>query len=77
MMTNELREKIEKDLYKGMSLAASVYQTTMLSVVEKYMDETDDDGYTFMKEITMLTSDMFEKAIDNEYDKLFESKEES
>ena len=77
MMTNELREKIEKDLYKGMSLAASVYWTTMLSVVEKYMDETDDNGYTFMKEITMLTSDMFEKAIDNECDKLFESKEES
>lgn len=77
MMTNELKAKVEKDLYEGMSLAASVYWTTMLSVVEKYMDETDDDGYTFMKDITMLTSDMFEKAINNECDKLFETKEES
>ena len=68
MMTNELREKIEKDLYEGMSLAA---------VVEKYIDETDDDGYTFMNEITTMTAVMFAKTLNNEYDKMIKSKEES
>lgn len=77
MMTNELREKIEKDLYEGMSLAASVHWSTILDTVEKYIDETDDDGDTFMNEITMLTSVMFAKALNSEYDKMIKTKEES
>ena len=77
MMTNELREKIEKDLYEGMSLAASVYWSTIFDVGEKYIDETDDDDDTFMNEITMLTSVTFAKALNSEYDKMIKSKEES
>ena len=77
MMTNELREKIEKDLYEGMTLTASMYWKTIFDVVEKYIDETDDDGDAFMNEITMLTSVMFAKALNSEYDKMIKSKEES
>ena len=43
MMTNELKTKIEKDLYEGMSSAARVYWRTVFDVVEKYIDEIDDD----------------------------------
>ena len=77
MMTNELREKIEKDLYEGMSSAASVYWRTMFDVVEKYIDETDDDIDTFMSEITTITAVEFAKAMNEEYDKMIKSKEES
>lgn len=77
MMTNELKTKIEKDLYEGMYSAARVYWKTIFDVVEKYIDETDDDGDTFMNEITMLTSVMFAKALNSEYDKMIKSKEES
>lgn len=63
MMTNELREKIEKDLYEGMSSAASVYLRTMFDVVEKYIDETDDDDDTFMSEITTMVAVMFVNAL--------------
>lgn len=77
MMTNELREKIEKDLYEGMSSAASVYWRTMFDVAEKYIDETDDDIDTFMSEITTITAVEFAKAMNEEYDKMIKSKEES
>ena len=77
MMTNELRGKIENDLYEGMTLTASMYWKTIFDVVEKYIDETDDDGDAFMNEITMLTSVMFAKALNSEYDKMIKSKEES
>lgn len=77
MMTNELREKIEKDLYEGMSLAASVYWKTIYDTVEKYIDETDDDGDAFMNEITAITAVEFAKAMTAEYDKMIKSKEES
>lgn len=77
MMTNDLREKIEKDLYKGMSLAARMYWNAIFDVVEKYMDETDDDGDTFMNEITAMTAVEFAKAMNSEYDKMIKSKEES
>ena len=77
MMTNELREKIEKDLYEGMSSAASVYWRTMFDVAEKYIDETDDDIDTFMSEITTITAVEFAKAMNEEYDKRIKSKEES
>lgn len=76
-MTNELREKIEKDLYEGMSSAASVYWRTMFDVAEKYIDETDDDIDTFMSEITTITAVEFAKAMNEEYDKRIKSKEES
>ena len=77
MMTNELKTKIEKDLYEGMSLASSVYWRTIFDTVEKYIDETDDDGDAFMNEITAMTAVEFAKAKNEEYDKLFETKEES
>ena len=77
MMTNELKTKIEKDLYEGMTLTASMYWKTIFDVVEKYIDEIDDDGDAFMNEITMLTSVMFAKALNSEYDKMIKSKEES
>lgn len=70
-------EKIEKDLYEGMSLAASMYWSTIFNVAEKYIDETDDDGDTFMNEITTMTVVMFAKTLNNEYDKMIKSKEES
>ena len=77
MMTNELRGKIEKDLYEGMSLAASVYWRTMFDVVEKYIDETDDVVDTFMSEITTMAAVMFGETLAEEYDKMIKSKEES
>lgn len=77
MMTNELRGKIEKDLYEGMFLAASVYWNTIHDVVEKYIDETDDDGDAFMNEITAMTAVEFAKAMNEGYNKMFETKEES
>lgn len=77
MMTNELREKIEKDLCEGMSSAASVYWRTMFDVVKKYIDETDDDIDTFMSEITTITAVEFAKAMVEKYDKMIKSKEES
>ena len=77
MMTNKLREKIEKDLYEGMSSAASMYWKTMFDVAEKYIDETDDDIDTFMSEITTITAVEFAKAMNEEYDKMIKSKEES
>ena len=77
MMTNELREKIEKDLYEGMYSAARVYWKTIFDVVEKYIDETDDDGDAFMNEITAMTAVEFAKAMNSEYDKMIKSKEES
>ena len=46
-MTNELREKIEKDLYEGMYMTVNVYWKTIYDTVEKYIDETDDDSDTF------------------------------
>lgn len=77
MMTNELREKIEKDLHEGMSSAASVYWRTMIDVADKYIDETDDDDDTFMTEITTMTAVEFAKAMNEEYDKMIKSTEES
>ena len=77
MMTNELRGKIEKDLYEGMSLTASVYWRTIFDVVEKYIDETDNDGDAFMNEITTMTAVEFAKAMNEEYDKMIKTKEES
>lgn len=77
MMTNELREKIEKDLYEGMSSAVSVYWRTMFDVAEKYIDETDDDCDTFMTELTRMTAVKFAEAMNEEYDKIIKSKEES
>lgn len=77
MMTNELKTKIEKDLYEGMSSAARVYWSTIFDVVEKYIDETDDDGDTFMNEITAMTAVEFAKAMNSEYDKMIKTKEES
>ena len=77
MMTNELREKIEKDIHEGMSSAANVYWRTIFDVVEKYIDETDDDGDAFMNEITAMTAVEFAKAMNEEYDKMIKSKEES
>ena len=77
MMTNELKTKIEKDLYEGMSLAARVYWKTIFDVVEKYIDETDDDGDAFMNEITAMTAVEFAKAMNSEYDKMIKTKEES
>ena len=77
MMTNELKTKIEKDLYEGMSLAASVYWRTVYDTADRYIDETDDDCDTFMKEITTMTAVEFAKAMNVEYDKMIKSKEES
>ena len=77
MMTNELKAKVEKDLYEGMSLVARMYWNTIFDVVEKYMDETDDDGDTFMNEITTMTVVEFVKAMDVGYDIMIKSKEES
>ena len=77
MMTNELREKIEKDLHEGMSSAVSVYWRTIFDVVEKYYDKTDDDGDAFMNEITAMTAVEFAKAMNEGYDKMMKSKEES
>lgn len=77
MMTNELRRKIEKDLYEGMSLAASVYWRTIFDTVEKYIDEIDDDGDAFMNEIKTMTAVEFAKAMNEECDKMIKSKEES
>lgn len=77
MMTNELREKIEKDLYEGMSSAASVYWRTIFDTVEKYIDEIDDDDDNFINEISMMTAVEFAKAKNEEYDKMIKSKEES
>lgn len=76
-MTKRTERKIENDLYEGMTLTASMYWKTIFDVVEKYIDETDDDGDAFMNEITMLTSVMFAKALNSEYDKMIKSKEES
>ena len=77
MMTNELKTKIEKDLYEGMFLAASVYWRTVYNVVEKYIDEIDDDDDNFINEISMMTAVEFAKAKNEEYDKMIKSKEES
>lgn len=77
MMTNELRGKIEKDLYEGMSSAARVYWNTIFDVVEKYIDEIDDDDDAFMNEITAMTAVEFAKAMNSEYDKMIKSREES
>ena len=77
MMTNELREKIEKDLYEGMYMTVNVYWKTIYDTVEKYIDETDDDCDTFMKEITTMTAVEFAKAMNVEYYKMIKSKEES
>ena len=77
MMTNELREKIEKDLHEGMSSAASVYWRTMFDVADKYIDETDDDDDTFTAEITTMMAVEFAKAMNEEYDKIIKSTEES
>lgn len=77
MMTNELRRKIEKDLYEGMSLAASVYWRTIFDTVEKYIDETDDDRDAFTNEIITMTAVEFAKSMNVEYDKMIKSKEES
>ena len=77
MMTNELKTKIEKDLYEGMSLAASVYWRTVYNVVEKYIDEIDDDDDNFINEISMMTAVEFAKAKNGEYDKMMKTKEES
>lgn len=77
MMTNELREKIEKDLYEGMSLAARVYWKTVYDMVEKYIDEFDDDDDTFINEISMITAVEFARVKKAEYDKMIKSKEES
>ena len=77
MMTNELREKIRKDLCEGMSSAASVYWRTMFDVAEKYIDETDDDCDTFMSELTAMAAVEFEKAMTEECDKIIKSTEES
>lgn len=77
MMTNELREKIRKDLCEGMSSAASVYWRTMFDVAEKYIDETNDDTDTFMIEFTSITAVEFAKAMSKEHDKMIKSKEES
>ena len=77
MMTNELREKIEKDLYEGMSLVARVYWKTVYDMVEKYIDEFDDDDDTFINEISMITAVEFARVKKAEYDKIFETKEES
>lgn len=77
MMTNELREKIEKDLYEGMSLAARVYWKTVYDMVEKYIDEFDDDDDTFINEISMITAVEFARAKNEEYDKMMKTKEES
>lgn len=77
MMTNELKTKIEKDLYEGMSLAASVYWRTVYNVVEKYINKIDDDDDNFINEISMMTAVEFAKAMNEEFDKMIESKEES
>ena len=77
MMTNELKTKIEKDLYEGMSSAAKVYWKTVYDTVEKYIDEIDYDDDTFINEISMITAVQFARAKKIEYDKLFKSKEES
>ena len=77
MMTNELREKIEKDLYEGMSSAARVYWKTAYNVVEKYIDEIDDDDDNFINEISMMTAVEFAKAKNEEYDKMIKTEEES
>ena len=77
MMTNELREKIEKDLYEGMSLAAREYWKTVYEMVEKYIDEFDDDDDTFINEISMITAVEFARAKNEEYDKMMKTKEES
>ena len=77
MITNELREKIEKDLYEGMSSAARVYWKTIFDTVEKYIDETDDDGDAFMNEITAMTAVEFAKAMNSEHDKMIKTEEES
>ena len=63
-MTNELRGKIEKDLYEGMSLAESVYWNNVYNVVKKYIDETDD-GDNFMNEITAMTASVYWNAVYN------------
>ena len=76
MMTNELREKIEKDFYEGMSSAARVYWKTVYDTVEKYIDEIDDDDDTFINEISMITAVQFARAKNVEYDKMTKSKEE-
>ena len=77
MMTNELKTKIEKDLHEGMSSAANVYWRTVYNVVEKYIDEIDDDDDDFINEISMMTAVEFAKAKNEEYDKMIKSKEES
>lgn len=77
MMTNELRGKIEKELYEGMSLAACVYWDTIYDVVEKYIDETDDDDDAFTNEIITMTAVEFAKAMNEEYNKMIKSTEES
>ena len=77
MMTNELKTKIEKDLYEGMSSAAKVYWKTVYDTVEKYIDEIDYDDDTFINEISMMTAVEFAKAKNGEYDKMIKSKEES
>lgn len=77
MMTNELKTKIEKDLYEGMSSAAKVYWKTVYDTVEKYIDEIDYDDDTFINEISRMTAVEFAKAKNEEYDKMIKTKEES
>ena len=78
MMTNELREKIEQDLYEGMYMTVNVYWKTIYDTAERYIDEIDDDDWdTFMKEIRTMTAVEFAKAMNKEYDKIIKSKEES
>ena len=77
MMTNELREKIEKDFYEGMSSAARVYWKTIYDTVEKYIDEIDDDDDMFINEISRIAAVQFARVKKAEYDKSIKSKEES
>lgn len=77
MMTNELREKIEQDLYEGMYMTVNVYWKTIYDTADRYIDEIDDDWDTFMKEITTMTAVEFAKAMNEEYYKMIKSKEES
>ena len=77
MMTNELREKIKQDLYEGMYMTVNVYWKTIYDTADRYIDETDDDCDTFMKEITTMTAVEFAKAMNVEYYKMIKTKEES
>lgn len=77
MMTNDLREKIEQDLYEGMYMTVNVYWKTIHDTADRYIDEIDDDWDTFMKEIRTMTAVEFVKLMNEEYDKMIKSKEES